>query len=134
MQTRHYYLSSSSQVLEERVDSQTDPIQQFLWGVRFVDDLALLARTPRAMKDLRRAVRLADPRFSVLAIVDDTGAVQERYAYDGYGRCDVFDASFGTRTESSFAWEYRYTGRIQILKPDYTTSGQDSITSNWDGL
>jgi len=110
-ETRHYYLSTSSQVLEERVDTETDPVQQFLWGIRFVDDLVLRDKDTAGNGLDERLYGLADPRFSILAIVDDTGAVHERYAYDGYGRCDVFDASFGTRTESSFAWEYRYTGR-----------------------
>ena len=81
-ETRHYYLSSSSQVLEERVDSETDAAQQFVWGIRFVDDLVLRD------KDLNsdgvadeRLYALADPRFSILAVTDDSGSVQERYSY-----------------------------------------------------
>jgi RHS repeat-associated protein len=54
---------------------------------------------------------LSDPRFSLLAIADTSGTVQERYNYDGYGRCLVMAPNFKTRTTSSFAWEYRYTGR-----------------------
>ena len=111
-ETRHFYFSTSSQVLEERVDSETDPAQQFLWGIRFVDDLVLRDKDTTGNGTLNeRLYGLSDPRFSVVAIADDTGAVQERYAYAGYGRCDVFAPDFRSRAESSFDWEFRYTGR-----------------------
>jgi RHS repeat-associated protein len=110
--TRHFYLATSSQVLEERVDSDTDPTQQFLWGIRFVDDLVLRDKDTTGNGTLNeRLYSLSDPRFSILAITDDTGVVKERYAYDGYGRSDVFGPDFRSRSSSSYNWEYRYTGR-----------------------
>ena len=41
--TRHVYFTEPStwQVLEERVDSSTDPTQQFVWGKRYIDDCVL---------------------------------------------------------------------------------------------
>ncbi len=111
-ETRHFYYSTSSQVLEERVDSDTDPAQQFLWGIRFVDDLVLRDKDTMGNGTLNeRLYGLSDPRFSLLAIADTSGTVQERYNYDGYGRCLVMAPNFKTRTTSSFDWEYRYTGR-----------------------
>jgi RHS repeat-associated protein len=111
-ETVHYYMSSSSQVLEERVDSETDAAQQFVWGIRFVDDLVLRD------KDLNsdgvadeRLYTLADPRFSVLAVTDDSGSVQERYSYAAYGKTTVLTPAYAIRTSSSFDWEFRYTGR-----------------------
>ena len=111
-ETRHFYYSTSSQVLEERVDSDTDPTQQFLWGIRFVDDLVLRDKDTTGNGTLNeRLYSLSDPRFSILAITDNTGAVKERYAYAGFGRSDVFGPDFRSRSSSSYNWEYRYTGR-----------------------
>lgn len=43
-ETRHIYLSQQNQVLEERVDSSTDPDRQFTWGTRYIDDLVMRTR------------------------------------------------------------------------------------------
>ena len=43
-ETRHFYYSDQWQVIEERVDSSTDPERQFAWGIRYVDDLVLRDR------------------------------------------------------------------------------------------
>jgi YD repeat-containing protein len=42
--TEHFYLSEADQVLEVRVDSDTAPTEQFTWGARYIDDLALRTR------------------------------------------------------------------------------------------
>lgn len=55
-------------------------------------------------------------------ISDTTGAVQERYGYDGFGTPRYMDGSFGARSSSSYGWEtlfgaYRYdleTGFYQV--------------------
>ena len=40
-ETRHLYYTQPSQwqVVEERVDAETDPDRQFVWGLRYIDDL-----------------------------------------------------------------------------------------------
>jgi RHS repeat-associated protein len=42
--------------------------------------------------------------------------VQERYTYDGYGRCRVLTPAYDGRKDSVFDWEFRYTGRRQDLE------------------
>ena len=45
-ETRHFFYTEPSrwQVVEERVDSETDPDRQFVWGQRYIDDLVLRDR------------------------------------------------------------------------------------------
>lgn len=111
-ETRMCFYSTGSQVLEERVDSSTTANKQYLWGIRFVDDLILrdFDTTNDGTLD-ERLYSLADPRFSIVALVDPAGAVKERYAYDAYGRVNIFNQNFGSRSKSSHDWEFLYTGR-----------------------
>ena len=116
-ETRHCYYSDRAQCLEERIDSSTDSAVQYLWGIRFVDDLVLRDRDTNGDGTLdERLYALCDPRFSVVAITDDTGTVQERYGYDGYGSTSIYSSSYVPRVSSNFAWEFRYTGRRQDLE------------------
>ncbi len=111
-QTRHNYLSVQNQVLEERVDTSTDADRHFLWGLRFVDDLILRDRETPATGPLdERLYALTDPRFCVLALCDESGTVQERFAYEPFGHSKVLTPAYANRTSSDYAWEYRYTGR-----------------------
>jgi hypothetical protein len=45
-ETRHLYYTQPSQwqVVEERIDAETDPDRQFVWGLRYIDDLVLRDR------------------------------------------------------------------------------------------
>jgi RHS repeat-associated protein len=103
--TRHYYYSEPWQILEERVGSSTSYDRQFVWGLRYLDDLIL--------RDLSggspvRLYALHD-YFSVTAVENTAGTVLERYGYDGYGISRVMDASFGSRSSSNYDWETRYS-------------------------
>lgn len=96
---RRMYYSASWQLLEERVDSDPtdgsgsfaeEKCSQTVWGLRYIDD-AVLRRTDTnqdydyADTGERTDYLLTDPQFSVVAVVDDTGALQERIAYSAYG-------------------------------------------------
>ena len=96
--TTHFYYSSTWQVLEERVDTSSDPDRQFIWGLRYIDDLILRDRDTTGNGTLdERLYALQDANWNVTAISDDTGAVQERYAYAAYGESAVLTATFGSR-------------------------------------
>jgi RHS repeat-associated protein len=113
---RHYYYSDEWQILEERTDSNTTADRQFVWGTRSVDDLIF-----REYSSTRYYV-LNDALGSVTAIVDTSGNVQERYGYNAFGEPIYMDASFGSRSSSSYGWEtlfasYRYdldSGMFQV--------------------
>ena len=50
-------------------------------------------------------------QFSVVALTDATGNVNERYVYNAYGKLSVFDGNGTARTSSAEVNRYAYTGR-----------------------
>lgn len=111
-ETRHAYFSDRWQVLEERVDSSTDPERQFLWGERYVDDLVRRDRDTTGNGTLdERLYALQDALFNVVAVTDDTGDVKERFAYQPYGKSKPLNPDFTTYSGTNYEWEYRFTGR-----------------------
>ena len=98
---RHYYYSDQWQILEERTDSNTTADRQFVWGTRYIDDLIYREESST------RYYALHD-YYSVTAIVDTSGNVQERYGYDAFGATRYMDSSFGNRSSSSYGWEVTY--------------------------
>ena len=112
--TRHYYHTEQGQVVEERIDSSTDPDRQYTWGDRYVDDLVLRTRDTDSNGSLDETVyALHDSNWSITALTDTSGAVVERFRYDAYGRAAVLDADFSADGDgtSDYAWEYRFTSR-----------------------
>lgn len=101
--TRHYYYTAQWQIVEERTGTSTSAERQFVWGLRYLDDLVL--------RDLgtQRFYALHD-YFNCTAIVDTTGTVQERYGYNAFGQGRVMDGSFASRTTSLYTWETMYGG------------------------
>ena len=112
--TRHFYYSDDWQVLEERLGSGPDAAsteRQFLWGLRYNDDLVLRDRSPTDNGMLgERLYAVQDAHWNVTAIVNTSGAVQERYRYTAYGTPTFLNADFSTHANSSYAWENLYCG------------------------
>ena len=112
---RHYYYCVKWQIMEERVGSGTSFDRQFVWGLRYVDDLILRDRTSERLYAFH-------DYFSCTAVADTTGTVQERYGYNGFGQPRVMTPTFGSRSSSSYDWEtlfdaYRWdseTGLYQV--------------------
>jgi RHS repeat-associated protein len=100
-------------VVEERVGGTLD--RQFVWGIRHIDDLVLRDRGSERLYAVHDAMH-------VTAVVNDSGAVQERYGYDGFGRPRVMTAAFAPQDPTTRDWEtlfdgYRYdreTGLYQV--------------------
>jgi RHS repeat-associated protein len=108
---RHAYFTASWRNIEERIDSSTDAERQFVWGLRYTDDLVLRDRTVSTPLD-ERLYALQDINWNVDAVVDPSGDVQERYRYSAYGTPTFLDAGFTPLSpdESALEWETLYTG------------------------
>ncbi len=115
-ETRHLYYTEPSQwqVIEERTGTSPDSAdaeRQFVWGLRYIDDLVLRDRDTDANGSLdERLYALQDANWNVTAVTNTSGTVQERYAYSAYGVPIFLDATFGVRASSSFAWETLFAG------------------------
>jgi RHS repeat-associated protein len=83
-----------------------------VWGLRYVDELLLRDRDTNADGTLdERLYALQDANWNVVALCDESAAVEERYAYTPYGVVAFLTPAFGPRSSSSFDWTYLYTGR-----------------------
>ena len=116
-ETRHFYYTDPQkwQVIEERLESSgtlsANPDRQFVWGLRYIDDLALRDRDTDANGTLdERLYALQDANWNVVGLVATSGAVRERYAYMAYGMPRVLTPTFATRTSSNYDAEVLYTG------------------------
>jgi hypothetical protein len=52
-----------------------------------------------------------DHLYSPAALINSGGSVVERYEYDAYGNAYIMDASYSSRTGSSYSNPYLFTGR-----------------------
>jgi len=107
--TRHSYYNSGWQLLEERVDSSTNADRQFVWGLRYIDDLILRDRDTDANGSLNeRLYALQDANWNVISITNTSGEKEARFRYDAYGRPSYFN---GTNFPyNGTGWEILYAG------------------------
>jgi RHS repeat-associated protein len=127
--TRHYYYSKDWQVIEERTSGGSSPSsssssrssnssgsssgsnsngaeRQYIWGVRYRDDLILRDRYIGSTTE--RLYALSD-YFQTTSICTAAGGIQERYVYRAFGSVSYFTPGFAAST-SSYGWTYLYGG------------------------
>lgn len=81
------------QLLEETDDGGTPNVQLYhVWGVRYVDELLLTHDSTGPNDDDHFVCR--DRQFNVVALLDDSGTVVERYEYSPYGERLVLDTDY----------------------------------------
>jgi RHS repeat-associated protein len=75
------------QVIEQRVADETSARQQFVWDLRYIDDLILRDRDADTSGSLEeRLYALQDANWNVTAVIDATGGMMQRFLYYPYGR------------------------------------------------
>jgi RHS repeat-associated protein len=99
-------------VVEER-DNSGNAVDRYVWSPVYVDGMVLRDRDAdgNSGNGLEERVYVTqDANWNVTALVNTSGSVVERTVYDSYGRFDFKDASWGTRSSSSYAWVYLHQG------------------------
>jgi RHS repeat-associated protein len=119
------YYSAQGQVLEERVGGQARA--QYVWSPVYVNALIERDRDPTGSGTLSERLYVQqDADWNVTALVNTSGQVVERYIYDPYGQVTILDASWNTRSSSSYAWRYLFQGeRYEAATGLYHTSRRD---------
>jgi RHS repeat-associated protein len=126
-----YYYNEGWQCLEERTGSHaslgdyppnesgargtvaTAVKVQWLWDIRYIDAPVLRWRDADANSEngLEETLYYAnDANRNVTALVNTSGTVVERYAYDPYGKPLFFDASWNPLSASAYSNEILYCG------------------------
>ena len=111
-ETRRFYYTQPSQwrVIEERVGTSTSANRQFVWGLRYIDDIILRDRDTDGNGTLdERRYALQDANWNVTGLVNTTGTVQQRFVYTAYGMPLFLNASFVSASNTS-GWEFLYAG------------------------
>jgi len=119
--TYDYYYNESWQVLEVRKGGDTDPLEQYVWGVQYIDAPIVRFRDGNVDGDLLDTQNNVDStlyytydgNFNVTALVKPDGTVAERYTYDPYGQvtfkaADWSDAA--SQAKSAYDNEILYCG------------------------
>lgn len=117
---RHYYYTIGWQVIEERIDSGTLADRQYVWGLRYVDELILRDRdadsggggnlgvTGSGLDE--RVYCIQDAHFNVTTITNTGGDAVERYRYTPYGERTVLNTSYNTQASSNYDCEIGHQG------------------------
>ena len=120
--TRHFYYSAAWQVLEERFGTSSTADRQFVWGLRYIDDLVLRDR------GTERFYGLQDPNWNLSAIADSSGIIQERYCYEAYGAAMFLTSAFGDRLSSSYDWEMLFAAYYSNAESDLALARNRSFS------
>jgi RHS repeat-associated protein len=119
--TTDLYYSDQWQVLEERVGGVAKA--SYVWSPVYVDALICRDRDTDGNGTLdERLYAPQDVNWNVVALVNTSGTVVERYAYDAYGTQTVMDGGWNTRTGSSYAFPLGFQG----LRYDAAASGYNA--------
>jgi RHS repeat-associated protein len=143
--TRHLYYSDQWQVLEERKDTATLADRQFVWGLRYIDDVVVRDRDADGLVATgnlgiigsgleERLYSLQDSNWNTTALSDTNGDVLERYAYSSFGTPFFTTPAYGVRSASSFDWETLFAGyRWDAHYSEYHTRyrGLAQATGRW---
>jgi RHS repeat-associated protein len=97
------FFNAAWQELESTTSGQTTVN---VWGLRYIDDLALRERGSE------RLYSLADPNWNAVAVINAAGTVQERMRYDAFGRVTWLNAAFAVKAGTGFAWNRTFTGQV----------------------
>ncbi|MEM6885114.1 MAG: RHS repeat-associated core domain-containing protein [Verrucomicrobiota bacterium] len=89
--------------------------QRYLWNQAeglYPDSLILRDRDTGSGISSERLYACQDAHMNVVALVDTSGNVQERMSYTAFGTPEFWDASYNTRTESSYDWNVLFSGYL----------------------
>jgi RHS repeat-associated protein len=104
-ETRDFFFTNAWQDIEEWVAGATNPQDQYVWGIRYVDELICRDDATPA-----RHYAAQDANFNLTGICNTTGAVVERYLYDPYGTRTVMNASWTVLSASAYDWVIGFQG------------------------
>ncbi len=109
--TRRFYYNDQWQILEEYVDSGTNPQARYWYGIRDINDIVRRQRysSGTTLQDDLYALR---ETMNVAALVNASGTVQQRMAYDAFGTTRFMEADWDPFTDAA-AWPMLFHGHYR---------------------
>jgi RHS repeat-associated protein len=104
-------------VIEERQNgtATSNVSYQYVWGLGGTDELVLRDTYSSGTRTARYYAQW-DASGNVTSLISTAGTVVERYLYDPYGSVTYTDASYNTRSSSSYTWRHlNETARLDTI-------------------
>ncbi|MCG8600667.1 MAG: RHS repeat-associated core domain-containing protein [Verrucomicrobiales bacterium] len=120
---RHTYYNENWRPVEEQRIGNDDPVKLWWWGDRHRDDLARRDQDTSGDGTMDEKLWCLMDYFDPIAIVDSSGAVQERYSYSAFGVSRIAAADYSDRNLSSFDWEFRFHGQFEDIETGWMNYG-----------
>ena len=108
--TTDLYYTADWQVVEEMQGG--NPTARYVWSPVYVDAMIVRDRATGLPGTLDERLWVQqDANYNVTSLVDGTGSVVERYAYDPFGVVTIYSADYSTlRASSAYAWTQGFQG------------------------
>ena len=113
-----YFYSRRWQLLVERDVSENENLKEYVWGIKYVDEVLERSEDSNSDGDTRDAVDeslfyVQDTNWNVQTLVNESGGVEERCLYDSYGAPTFHNSSWTTSSgTSSEDNRILFTGRL----------------------
>jgi len=115
-----YLYNGWQSIQEQTIEATPKVLARYVYGLTYLDEVIRMDRDGDGDGDLYddtgsgesfNVYFLQDLIYNVVALVDDSGTVQERYWYEPYGVATITNASGTGRSSSSYDNEHLYTGQ-----------------------
>jgi RHS repeat-associated protein len=109
--TRRFYYSDQWQIIEEYVDSGTNPENRYWYGLREINDIARRQRysSGTTLQDDLYALR---ETMNVVALVNSSGIVTQRMAYEAFGAVRFLTSAFAAGSNAD-GWDLLFHGHYR---------------------
>jgi RHS repeat-associated protein len=130
-------------VLEEQANSTGYYMQRYVWSPNYVNEMVSRDTDTSGTgltatgASYTRLFVLQDANYDVVALVNTSGTVVERYAYDPFGAVTVLTGGYGSRSTSSYSWIYGFQGgRQDTITGDnhFGARNEDPGTGTWTSM
>jgi len=114
--TSHLYYDDQWRVIERRKDASTTPDRQHIWHPADRYTLILRDRDTDGNGTLDERLYQLKQHLDPAAVIDASGAVQERYQFTAFGRTAFLAPDYSARASSSFGWDVLF--HVELADPE----------------
>ena len=119
----HFYYNLDWRAVEERIDASTNPSNVYYWGAQSRWDLIRRDRDTNGNGTLDETLYCLRDAMDPVAVVDSSGAVQERFQYTAFGEVAFLATDYSVRNSSDFDWEFLFHGEFRDEETGYYNYG-----------
>jgi RHS repeat-associated protein len=121
---RRFFYNDVWKCVEERVGTSSNPDRLYFWSCR-TGHRDELMRRDRASSGgpINETLWCLMDYFDPIAVVNGSGAIQERYSYTAFGLASFLTPGFTARALSSFAWNFLFHGQFRDAETGWDNYG-----------